>query len=221
MSFLQSRSRVAAVAAAIATIIALPLAAATPAAAHDELLGSTPLADEALAEAPERVSLTFSDDVLTLGAVILVVDGDETNWVEGETTLDGSDVTAALQPSMPDGAYEVRWRVVSSDGHPIAGVVPFTVGEVPAEPAPDSSADDAETPSDEGSTPSTEIAVPGDATRSEGESADVWRTVLIAGGGAALAVVIWLIFLAFRRRRTHATTSAADSLPEDNTPKGS
>jgi hypothetical protein len=30
---------------------------------------------------------------------------------------------------MPEGSYQVRWRVVSSDGHPISGSFEFAVGQ--------------------------------------------------------------------------------------------
>jgi hypothetical protein len=59
---------------------------------------------------------------------------------------------------LPDGAYDVRWRVVSADGHPVSGAFAFAVGDAvlpeagagataTPEPSPDAestaSADDA------------------------------------------------------------------------------
>jgi methionine-rich copper-binding protein CopC len=222
MTFHPSRSRLLAVATAVALTLTVPLVAAAPASAHDELLSSTPATDEALEAAPERVSLTFSDDILTLGAVVLVVDTEETNWVEGETLANESDVSAILKPGMPDGAYEMRWRVVSSDGHPISGVVPFTVGDSSGEVEP--TANPTAEPSEASSAPAD--AGPTDqsgAGTTAGEPGnDIWRTVLVAGGGAIVALIIWIIFFAVRRRRASATTTAAENpLPNDDSSKTS
>ncbi len=81
--------------------------------------------------------MTFSGELLVLdesltGAVVLVVDASGKDWVSGDATVAGRPVTAALEPGMPTAGYQVRWQVVSEDGHPIAGVIPFTIGD--AEP---------------------------------------------------------------------------------------
>jgi methionine-rich copper-binding protein CopC len=178
MSASPARRRTAAALATAAIAAALTTTAAVPAAAHDELLGSTPESGEHLAAAPDTVSLQFSDEVLTLGAVILVVDGDGRDAVVGETTADGDEVEAALDPDLPDGAYEVRWRVVSGDGHPITGVIPFTVGDATAAmPAP--------------STPAAEPSP--EAGRADAATSEppILRTMLLAAGGAVAALLVW------------------------------
>jgi methionine-rich copper-binding protein CopC len=101
---------------------------ASPAAAHDELVASTPSIGEQLASAPSEVSLTFSADVLTIGAAVIIADGAGRDWVADEPVVTDGVVTVGLQSGMPDAGYEIRWRVVSEDGHPISGLVPFTVG---------------------------------------------------------------------------------------------
>lgn len=37
-------------------------------------------------------------------------------------------------PELPDGGYQVSWRVVSADGHPISGSFGFRVGNPAARP---------------------------------------------------------------------------------------
>ena len=51
----------------------------------------------------------------------------------GEPTVDATVVTAEILGDMPSADYEARWRVVSSDGHPIDGVVAFTLDAPTAE----------------------------------------------------------------------------------------
>lgn len=194
--------------AGLAVAVVALLATAAPASAHDQLISSDPASDQELAEAPTTVSLTFSADVLDMGAAVVVSDAGGTDWVSAAPTIDGPTVTAALEPGMPDAGYEIRWRVVSSDGHPITGVVPFTVGDgtpvsggagdagaggatqSPAAPGVPGAADAGSgTPSSTG----TQIAQ---------EDEGPWRAVLVGAGGAAVAVAL-LALVQFLRRRSN------------------
>jgi hypothetical protein len=56
-----------------------------------------------------------------------VIGPDGSAWQAGEPRVEGADVTMALRPLGPAGRYEVQYRVVSSDGHPVEGVVAFTL----------------------------------------------------------------------------------------------
>ncbi|WP_315637746.1 MULTISPECIES: copper resistance protein CopC [Microbacterium] len=175
------------------------LATAAPATAHDQLLESDPGDGERLDAAPSSVTMTFSGELLVLdestaGAVVLVVDAEGEDWATGEVEVRGRNVTAALRTDMPDGGYQVRWQVVSEDGHPIAGVIPFAVGDaVPLEstenPEPTTSApDDSSTASDQNAD----------------ETGDPIRVLLVGGAGAALAVAAFTLLLILRRHRAAA-----------------
>lgn len=172
----------------------LVIGTAGPAAAHDELLSSTPSAGDRLATAPERVSLTFSGEVLTTGAAVIVVDAEGHDWVVAEPEIVGSTVTAVLDDGMPDAGFEIRWRVVSSDGHPISGFVPFTVGEgAPlARPAESGAADTDETGA-------TDVAA-----QSAHEAEGALRVVILGLGGAAIAAVLFFLLSFILRRRARA-----------------
>lgn len=170
---------------------------AAPASAHDQLLESTPVEDAALDTAPTAVSLRFSDSVLTIGAIVLLVDQDERDWIGGEPTLDGSTVTARVDGELPAGAYEVRWRVVSADGHPISGLIPFTVGN--AEPAARPTADPL-------ATPEASASPAAGATASSSSVSDLFRPLLIGVGGSVVAVLLFWAISAWRRRRPDTTS---------------
>jgi methionine-rich copper-binding protein CopC len=193
--------------AGLAVAVVALFATAVPASAHDKLISSDPASDQKLAEAPPEVSLTFSADVLDMGAAVVVSDAAGTEWVSGVPTVDGATVTAALDPGMPDAGYEIRWRVVSSDGHPISGVVPFTVGD--GEPLdggaggvePDAAATGGAEPG-EASVPGTD-AQSSTQTQIAQEDEGPWRVVLVGAGGAAVAVAL-LVLVQFLRRRSDA-----------------
>lgn len=106
----------------------------TAAQAHDMLVGSEPAEGAALEAPPESIVLSFNNAPLEVGSVVTVVDAQGTTLAEGAGTIEGTDVVLPLDAPLPGGELEVRWRVASSDGHPIEGVIPFTVAEQ-AEPA--------------------------------------------------------------------------------------
>lgn len=191
--------RTAGTGALLALLVAV---GATPAAAHDQLLDSSPTEGEHLTTAPSEVTLRFSAEILTIGPAVLVVDAAGTTWTVGDPRLDGPEVVADLADDVPDGAYEVRWRVVSSDGHPIAGTIPFTVGDPDAPPVAGAPAAGAPAPEGSASTGAAEstataAAVPGQTSA----SSPAWvRPVLVGGGGALVAsLLFWVVSRTARR----------------------
>jgi methionine-rich copper-binding protein CopC len=122
-------------AAALALLILLGLAAG-PASAHDELSGSNPADNATVSVVPETVELTFSSVPSGIGAQVEVLDGDGGNWAQGPVKIVDNTAVQALRPGAPAGAYTVNWRVVSSDSHPIEGVLKF-MAEAKGAAAPD------------------------------------------------------------------------------------
>jgi hypothetical protein len=60
---------------------------------------------------------------------------------DGKPDLDGPVVTQKLKGELSDGAYVIAYRVVSSDGHPIDGEIPFTVKGATPSPSPTASSE--------------------------------------------------------------------------------
>ncbi|MFD1930073.1 copper resistance protein CopC [Nonomuraea mangrovi] len=107
---------------------------APQALAHDQLKSSSP-AKNAVVSAVEEIELEFTARV-RLPAVVLHDAGGAAVAV-GKPEADGAVVTAAVPQPLPPGRYVVGWRVVSSDGHPIEGEIPFTVkGTASTTPTP-------------------------------------------------------------------------------------
>ncbi|MCQ1951698.1 copper resistance CopC family protein [Arthrobacter sp. zg-Y238] len=139
-----SRSAFAPVAAVfLLALCAVLLVSAPPAAAHDELTGSTPGSGSVLDAAPESVELTFSSVPAAIGSEVRVLDEDGTDWAQGSVRILDNTATQQLRTGAPAGSYTVQWRVVSSDAHPIEGTFGFTVaggGTGTATPAPSTAA---------------------------------------------------------------------------------
>ncbi|WP_418276553.1 copper resistance CopC family protein [Isoptericola jiangsuensis] len=195
------------------TTVAL-LATAAPASAHDELVSSDPAADAVLDSAPTTVTLTYSDDLLDVGATVIVADAAGDDRADAAPVIDGDTVSVTLDPDLPDGGYEVRWRVVSSDGHPVSGAVPFVVGD--GEPLASSGDDASDATTSEPATSSTAGSADDDGTTvqdasgtEEPDGDPVGRTVLVAAGGAIAALALLTLLTFLRRRRTAAGTDDA------------
>ena len=130
MNFARSfffRSGFAAAVVAVLALCAGLLVTASPAAAHDELTGSTPADGEVLQAAPDAVELTFSNVPAAIGSEVRVLDAEGTDWAEGDVRILDNAATQKLRSGAPAGSYIVQWRVVSSDAHPIEGSFGFSV----------------------------------------------------------------------------------------------
>ncbi|MFC4565191.1 copper resistance protein CopC [Nocardiopsis mangrovi] len=171
------------------------LAAGTPAWAHDRLLSSTPEDGTDLDTAPSEIVLTFSGSVLDIGAAVAVLDGDSRQVADGAVAIDGPEVARRLPEDLPDGGYAVRWRVVSSDGHPISGSFTFTAGDAAA--VPPALAPASAEPADDASEPAVAARPPvPDGTPG------VPRTLLPASAGAGAGLAVYLIATALTARRS-------------------
>jgi copper transport protein len=107
----------------------LVVAAASPAAAHAELLRTDPADGARLEQPPTEVSLVFSEPVSADLGGLQVVDADGTRADEGAVQVAGPEVTVGVRDDLPDGSYVVSYRVISADSHPIRGAFIFSVGD--------------------------------------------------------------------------------------------
>lgn len=124
-----------AVASAVILLVVL-LLGATPAAAHAQLLATDPTDGSVIPDAPDGITLQFSEPVSVQADGVRVLDGRGERVDLGQTAAEGPTVTAPLVDDLDDGTYVAAFRIVSADGHPIRGAVTFSVG------APSQVADD-------------------------------------------------------------------------------
>ncbi|MEX5710058.1 copper resistance CopC family protein [Parafrankia sp. FMc6] len=191
-------------------VLACILTAAVPASAHSQLLGSDPADNAHLETAPSVVTLRFSAGVLTIGTAVVVADAAGTSWTEGAPSVSGQTVSTRLRGSPPDGAYQLRWRVVSADGHPISGVTRFTVGTARAEPGSATPSVSAAGPASPSPSASEPTSTPATNATAGGHPV---RTVLVGAVGALAALALFLAYGAIRRRG--APDSANPPAPSD------
>ena len=176
---------------------------ASPAFAHDELIGSSPAAGSEVDALPAEITLTFSG-VLIDGAgttQIVVTDASGADITGGDPVLDGTKVTQPLAASAAPGLVTVVWRVVSSDGHPVSDQFTFTVaGGSGASPEASASASSPAAVAPTGTAPSPTESAPADDAGDGGLSPAVW-----IGAGVAIFAALIAVFTATsaaKRRRT-------------------
>lgn len=155
-----------------------------PARAHDQLVESDPAAGSQAATFPASVNLTFNNQPLDIGATVAVVDIADKNYAS-DLMFDGNVVTARLSDGPADANYQVRWRVVSSDGHVISGAFDFGVGDTSAaSDFPERAGVD------------TASAAPAMPSAPDGTT----RTALVAVAGALGALGLWAAYARLRSR---------------------
>jgi methionine-rich copper-binding protein CopC len=93
--------------------------------AHSELRRSVPAPGAVLAQAPERIELVFNERV-QLTALRLHRSGGEEIALPRRTIRAADSETIALPP-LAAGDYRVEWRIISADGHPAGGAIPFRI----------------------------------------------------------------------------------------------
>ncbi len=122
-------------------VVLAVVAALRPASAraHANLVQSDPPAQAVLPRAPERVVLTFSEDVVPAEIEVVVLNAQRQRVDLGDAALvpGTKNAVAVSLDRVGNGVFTVQWKMVSAvDGHLTRGLVPFTVGDpgtVPSE----------------------------------------------------------------------------------------
>ena len=169
---------------------------AASASAHAELVKITPNVDARLTTAPKDVVLEFSEPVNTSFATVVVTSAAGVSVTSGKPAVVGATVTQALVPRLAAGDYRVAFRVVSNDGHPVAGESRFTLTLAPttnpsasppsASPSATPSATPLVAPMDVAPLPSPNTGQGGGLSRSSLATATAFALLLIGAG-----ILLW------------------------------
>jgi copper transport protein len=97
--------------------------------AHATLERIVPENGAVLAGAPRSVRLVFDDDVRAGSGIKAIQNDGGASVLDGKArVVGGRTLVIPLRHGLQHGDYTVLWRVVSDDGHTIAGVTAFGVG---------------------------------------------------------------------------------------------
>jgi copper transport protein len=120
----------------LALLVLLALAAPASALAHARLVRTAPADGAVVARAPAELRVFF-DDVVHAGGGIAAIRNGGGSVLGGPARVEGGrTLVVPLRRGLRDGAYSVRWSVVSDDGHRESSVVAFAVGVGQPVPTP-------------------------------------------------------------------------------------
>ncbi|MGH3390869.1 MAG: copper resistance CopC family protein, partial [Actinomadura sp.] len=113
---------------------ALVAAGATPAAAHTALKSSNPRDGARVSEPPGVVELTFTGPLRAQLSKITVRGPGGEEFQTGPAQVASGTARQSVRTLGAAGRYQIAYRVVAADGHPLVGTVRFTV--TAAQPSP-------------------------------------------------------------------------------------
>ncbi|WP_141555245.1 copper resistance CopC/CopD family protein [Bacillus sp. AFS033286] len=100
--------------------------------AHAYVVKSNPTENETLKKAPSVVKIEFDEDIQVSHFNTLFVRDSSGKRVDlKDAHIDKKNkkvLEAGLKENLKNGLYSIQWKVISADGHPIQGVIPFRVG---------------------------------------------------------------------------------------------
>lgn len=182
------------------------LAGGTPALAHTALKSSNPAKGASLPSAPPEIVLTFSEPVQVEAGAITVAGPGGAQWTVGPADVNGAVVTAPVTPAGPAGQYAINYRVISADGDPVRGTVPFALtAAVPAAtstatPPTTTSSRSAETPTATAtSSPVTAQPAPAAQQNDDSGGIPVWLWIV---GALVVAGTVFLITMRMKESKS-------------------
>ena len=96
--------------------------------AHSGLSSSVPEDGETTQEEVEQVTLIFNTSIETT-STMKVTDEMGMEVALAETTVDDNEMKGILELPLTTGNYQVDWKIIGQDGHPIEGEYSFSIGK--------------------------------------------------------------------------------------------
>ena len=114
----------------VTLLILYTLSYSIPASAHAQLIESNPGVNKVVKSLPEFVWVEFDGDLMTFGDknpnVITVLDSKKKRVDSGGSLVGGARLSTKLKTGLKPGRFQVTYRIVSEDGHPVTGNYFFT-----------------------------------------------------------------------------------------------
>ncbi|MCQ6278848.1 copper resistance protein CopC [Bacillus sp. EB600] len=115
----------------ILTIIIVVFSFPALSSAHAYIIKSFPADNQNLNQPPKKISIEFNEEIQPAFYSFHVFDRNGKRVDKGNGHIRNNNsrvIEASLKPGLPAGIYNISWKVVSGDGHPVDGVIPFEIG---------------------------------------------------------------------------------------------
>ena len=120
----------------LAAACVVPLATPAGAFAHARVIRVEPADGAVVVSAPVAVHVLFNEPIRALQGIRAVRNGGGSVLGGPVHVVGGHELVILLHRPLEPGAYTVLWRVLSDDGHPVAGITTFAVGAGQPRPQP-------------------------------------------------------------------------------------
>lgn len=117
----------------VGACLATGLLITSVAQAHISLVKSIPTADAVVTTPPQQIDLVFSEQLVLRASRLelsVIKDGgaaEKVEHIDVELINDGKTLRATLHNPLGVGVYQVQWRAVGDDNHPMTGEYSFTI----------------------------------------------------------------------------------------------
>ncbi|MEI6362026.1 MAG: copper resistance CopC family protein [Actinomycetes bacterium] len=168
---------------------------AGPASAHAALISTDPADGATLSAPPANVTFTFDEALLADTETISINDENGNVVASQQVTPNGAAVSVPWPADLSAGTFQVAYRVVSGDGHPVTGAITFTVtGGGSTTPSASATAAASSVPA------STQAQASASATAAPADSGSSGVAVTVVILGAVLVLVL-IVIVAVRMMR--------------------
>lgn len=176
------------------------LGAAAPGWAHAIQISVSPPDGSSVPQVPDAVVVTFNETPQELGTQASAEGPD--GAIETPLVISGNSVEIGLPEEATAGRYTVRWRVTSTDGHPIQGSTTFTAdrgaaGGAEPQEGPVTVSEPPATNGLDSTNPDESLA----PTAQDGETDGLSGTALVIGLIVALAAGAGVVLALAKRRK--------------------
>jgi len=187
--------RTAAIASITLVLAGVMVAGTAQVSAHTSLLASDPPDGAILAAPPDAVTFTFDEPLLPGTSTLAINRADGSLAAAAEVEPSGATVAIDWPVGLGTGSYQIAYRVVSADGHPVSGAIWIEVAEPDAAGTDSASTDAGESTMPSPSSPDSPLTTVGTA-----ESAAWGPAALLASAASLLALGIATVIFVRRRR---------------------
>nr|WP_246246219.1 copper resistance protein CopC [Paenibacillus lemnae] len=183
---------------AVLLIVSFP----SGALAHSKLVTASPSAETTTTENVTELLLTFNEKIDPTLSTLIISGTDGQSAGKPEITVEEDQLKAVFDKPLDSGTYEVEWKIVSGDSHPVSGTYTFAVEapETPAAPeentseeAPTANEENADTPAAPEPEPNAEPEQQPQTSSEDnnnGSGVMLWVVVIIVIAAAGALIIL-------------------------------
>lgn len=95
--------------------------------AHAALIKSDPKNESTVTTLPDTAHMLFSENIRKNELRVVALAPDNAEITDGLPLVEGREIKVKIKPTKLNGNYQIRFHILSQDGHPISGKLEFKV----------------------------------------------------------------------------------------------